>query len=96
MISKYNYEKLKDQLECMAKDRGHYSNYSRQDWDTLPGWNKRGKSILKGSCGYKVKMTIPITVSIKNKKVLHSFCQQKKTLFLINQVYKKNGGKYER
>ena len=66
MISVQNYEISREHLEFQVKQRGETNNFTREDWDTFPGWKKRGRSILKGSRGFSAEIVYPF-LKRKNK-----------------------------
>tara|TARA_B100001027_G_C16226153_1_gene312279 strand:- start:504 stop:767 length:264 start_codon:yes stop_codon:yes gene_type:complete len=86
MISQNNYELVKPFLYHQAKDRGWNQNFSRADWDTFSGWKKRGKTIIKGSKGFRAEIVFPYIKSKHNKKIKHGFFRGKTTLFFVNQT----------
>lgn len=87
MISKNNFELIKEDLSHQLEDRGLDQRLSREEWDTFLGWKKRGKSIIKGSKGFKSEIIYPYRKikSAKNNKM--NFYTKRTTLFVIEQTY---------
>ena len=88
MISQNNYELVKPFLDFQIKERGWDINFSRKDWDTFHGWKKRGKSIKKGSKGFRAEIVFPYIHSKRNNMIKHGFYHGKTTLFFfVDQTY---------
>ena len=78
MISEHNFEKSVPQLRSIIKERGwKLSVDNRRSWDTYVGWENRGRTVLYGSKGFKVLITV---------KTKDGFRHRNKTLFSINQT----------
>ena len=86
MISQQNFDLVRPFLKYQIKDRGLNISISRENWDTFNGWKKRGKSICKGSMGFRVELVVPYTASkIKNKTKV-GFATRQKVLFSGDQT----------
>ena len=86
MISQQNFDLVRPFLMYQIKDRGLDVGISRENWDTFNGWKKRGKSICKGSKGFRVELVVPYTTgTIKNRKKV-GFATRKKVLFSVDQT----------
>ena len=86
MISKLNFESVKQSLEHQVKDRGLNVSLSRETWDTFSGWQKRGKRISKGSKGFKVELVVPFRLSKIGDTETLGFSRSRKVLFSENQT----------
>ena len=86
MISKLNFESVKQSLEYQVKDRGLNVSLSRETWDTFSGWQKRGKRISKGSKGFKVELVVPFRLSKIGDTETLGFSRSRKVLFSENQT----------
>jgi hypothetical protein len=86
MISQNNYDLVKPFLDYEVKKRGWNCKLFRKDWDTYPGWKKRGKSIKKGSRGFRAEIVFPYIQNKRRGMIQHSFYHGKTTLFSSNQT----------
>ena len=87
MISQENYELAKPFLIFQLKERGLKSLDSRKNWDTFPGWKRRGRSILYGSEGFRVDMVVPHLISKTRKSKKFGFVTRSKILFNRDQIF---------
>lgn len=86
MISQQNFDLVRPFLMYQIEDRGLDVSISRESWDTFNGWKKRGKSICKGSKGFKVELVVPYTTgTIRNRKKV-GFATRRKVLFSVDQT----------
>ena len=86
MISQQNFDLVRPFLKYQVKDRGLDVSISRENWDTFNGWKKRGKSICKGSKGFRVELVVPYaTGTIRNRKKV-GFATRRKVLFSVDQT----------
>jgi len=87
MISQQNFDLVRPFLKYQIKDRGLDVSISRENWDTFNGWKKRGKSICKGSKGFRVELVVPYTTgTIRNRKKV-GFATRRKVLFSSDQTF---------
>ena len=86
MISKNNFDLIKEDLSYQLKGRGLEVRLSREEWDTFLGWKERGKSILKGSKGFKAEIVVPYVITKFGKKTKNGFYFRKTTLFSVEQT----------
>lgn len=86
MISVNNYENIRTSLTWQLNDRGIKHSYTREEWDTFPGWKKRGKTIMKGSKGFDAEIVYPYLKKRNGGKIVNGFFYKRTKLFSIDQV----------
>jgi len=86
MISQQNFDLVRPFLKYQVKDRGLDVSISRENWDTFNGWKKRGKSICKGSKGFRVELVVPYTTGITRNRKKVDFATRRKVLFSVVQT----------
>ncbi len=87
MLSTHNFELVKPNLKNQIQQRNLDYSLSLKSWDTYPGWRRRGKTIFKGSKGFKVDLVVPYEKGKKNKQKIISFITVRKTLFSLEQTF---------
>lgn len=87
MISQQNFDLVRPFLMYQIKDRGLDVSISRENWDTFNGWKKRGKSICKGSKGFRVELVVPYTTGTIRNRIKIGFATRKKVLFSVHQTF---------
>lgn len=74
-------------LAWQLNDRGIKHSYTREEWDTFPGWKKRGKTIMKGSKGFDAEIVYPYLKKRNGGKIVNGFFIKEQNYFLLIRFY---------